>query len=400
MCSVFVAVHLPRLPLLVALLRARRPLDMPAALAPAPGAPQAVGPCTPAAEAEGVRPGLRVGEAYARCPHLALVPPHPEGAIEAMERMLEALEDAGCAVEQLGPEDAAFDARPVLRLHGGLDGVLGRARRSVPVGADGRIGVGPTLFTARQAAAQAASGAPRVVGDGEAAAFLAPLPVERLPLDPAATERCREVGLTTIGQVAALPRAAALQRFGRAGIGAWELARGMGGRPLRPRTPPRQVAAGMELGDPADTLGMLRSVAAVLVERIAGAAGGGRAVRTLTLSAALADGGSWARRITLREATAERVRIEMALASHLAEIPGPVTAMRLQADMSGSAAGHQLTALPSPRRERADRAEEAARQVRAALGDDVLLRVMALDEGSHIPERRYALAPRPEPPAR
>jgi protein ImuB len=397
--SMIAVVHLPRLPLLVAMLRARRPLDMAAALAPAPGAPQVIGLCTDAAEAEGVRPGLRVGEAHARCPHLALIAPHPEGAIEAIEQMMARLEAAGCAVEQLGPEDIALDIRPVLRLHGGPKGVLAQVRRALPVGADGRIGVGPGIFIAHQAARHAGNGVPRIVDRRDAAAFLSPLPVDRLPLTDAACERCREVGLTRIGQVAALPRAAALERLGFDGIGAWELARGMPDRPLRPRTPPRPVSAHIDFADPADTLPMLQSACRLLVERIAAAVRvQGRSVRTLTLSATLADGGSWARRVTLREATAEGARLELAVNGRLTEIASPVSGLRISADTSGSAGGRQLTALPSPHEERAARTHEAVRHVRAALGDDALLRVIELDPSSHIPERRFALAPHPDIP--
>lgn len=392
-------VHLPRLPLLVAMLRARRPLDMAAALAPAPGGPQVVGLCTAAAAAEGVRPGLRVGEAHARCPHLALVAPHPEGAMEAIEQMMARIEGAGCAVEQLGPEDIALDMRPVLRLHGGPEGVLAQVRRALPVGADGRIGVGPGIFVARQAARHAGHGVPRIVDRHEVAGFLSPLPVDRLPLTDAACARCREVGLTRIGQVAALPRAAALERLGFDGIRAWELARGMPDRPLRPRTPPRPVSAHIDFADPADTLPMLQSACRLLVERIESAIRAqGRAVRTLTLSATLADGGSWARRVTLREATAEGARIELAVTGHLTEIAAPVSGLRIIADTSASAGGRQLTALPSPHEERAARTHEAMRHVRAALGDEALLRIIELDASSHIPERRFALAPHPDTP--
>lgn len=401
MCSMIAVVRLPRLPLLVAMLRARRPLDMAAALAPIPGAPQVIGLCTPAAEAEGVRPGLRVGEAHARCPHLALVAPHPEGAIEAIERLMARLEAAGCAVEQLGPEDVALDMRPVLRLHGGPEGVMAQVRRALPVGADGRIGVGPGIFVAHQAARHAGHGVPRIVDRHEAAAFLSPLPVDRLPLTDAACARCREVGLTNIGQVAALPRGAALERLGFEGIGAWELARGMPDRPLRPRTPPCPVSAHIDFADPADTLSMLQSACRLMVERLESAVRAqGRAVRTLTLSATLADGGSWTRRITLREATAEGARLQFAITGHLAEITAPVSGLRITADTSGSVGGRQLTALPSPREERAARTHEAVRHVRAALGDEALLRVIELDASSHIPERRFALAPHPDPPPR
>ncbi len=122
-------------------------------------------------------------------------------------------------------------------------------------------------------------------------------------------------------------------------------------------------------------------------------------MRTLTVSARFSGGGSWARDITLREATADRARLEIAVLPRLAQIPAPVDMLRIDADASGSPAGHQLTALPSPVQERAARTREAVRQVRAALGDDVLLRAVPLESTSHIPERRWALAPLPEPPA-
>ncbi len=260
-----VVVDLPRLPLLVALLQAHRPLDMAAALAPEPGTPQVVGMCTPAAAAEGVREGLRVGEAYARCPGLALVPPHPEGTAAAVEHLLARLEAAGCAVEPLGSGGAALDARATWRLHGGLRGVIGRVRAAMPVGADGRIGVAPTLFTAHQAARRAVHGTPLVVAGDEVAGFLAPLPVACLPISMKSAERCRDMGLDTIGSIAALPRSAALERLGFDGIRAWELARGMPDRPLRPRVPPRPLSARIEFADPAGTLGALETSASLLI---------------------------------------------------------------------------------------------------------------------------------------
>src|SRR3954470_13769641 len=65
MCSpvTVVAVMLPRFPLVVAAGGAAALRRPPAALAPEPGREQLVGEVSPAAEAFGVKPGLRVGEA-------------------------------------------------------------------------------------------------------------------------------------------------------------------------------------------------------------------------------------------------------------------------------------------------------------------------------------------------
>jgi nucleotidyltransferase/DNA polymerase involved in DNA repair len=394
MCSMMVVVALaPRLPLLVALQAARRPIDAPVALGPAPGEPQLVGLCTPAAEAEGVRPGLRVSEALARCPRLDLVAPDPGAAAEALERMLARLEEAGFAVEPI-EDGAAFDARGTLRLHGGPQGVLRRARAALPVGADGRLGAAPSLFAALQAAREAPSGRPLTVGERELAAFLAPLPIARLPLAPELVEQLLDLGLRRVGQLAALPREAVLERLGFTGLAAWRLARGGPDRPLRPRTPPRPLRVQLAFPEPAAALAALQTGARLLLEELAGAARArGAALRTLGLRAELADGGSWRREVVLREATADPRRLELAALPRLAEVAGPVSELTIVADASGAEGGHQLTAISSPARERRARAREAARQVRAAKGEGALLRIVELEPGSRLPERRWALAP-------
>src|SRR5438093_86969 len=138
-----VAVLLPRFALVVAAGGRAALLAEPAALAPEPGREQLVGEVSPAAEAFGVRPGMRMGEALARCPRLALVPPDPVGTADAWERVLERLESIGAAVESDRPGVACFAAGGLRRLHGGhLDGTLDAARRALGAG-PARLGAGP-----------------------------------------------------------------------------------------------------------------------------------------------------------------------------------------------------------------------------------------------------------------
>src|SRR5712691_13104027 len=74
----------------------------PATLAPVPGTEPLLGPVTAAAEAAGVRPAMRLGEALATCPSLVLVEPDPAAAEQAWETILRRLEDAVFAVEPDG----------------------------------------------------------------------------------------------------------------------------------------------------------------------------------------------------------------------------------------------------------------------------------------------------------
>jgi protein ImuB len=391
-----VATLIPRFPLLIALLRARRPLDAAVALGPQPGSPQLVGLCTPAAAAHGVRPGLRVGEALARCPDLELVVPDPDAVAEAAERVLLALEAMGAAVEPLGPGVACFEARGLERLHGGLAGVLRRARTALPVGADGRLGAAPSRFAAVQAAREAPPRRPLAVGPGaeEVAAFLAPLPAARLPLSPDAHEALAALGLDTIAQVAALPRAAALDRFGREGLRAWLLARGGDDLPLRPRRPPDAFQSAFRFPEPVGARGALEAAARLLLAELAGVARArGRALRGLTLRARLEGGGSWTRTLALREATADPERLAAAALPCLAEVAAPVEALAVRADASGALGGRQLTLVETGADERARRAREAVRQVRAAQGDEAVLRLVEMEPWSSLPERQWALVP-------
>ncbi|MCW3011941.1 MAG: hypothetical protein JWO90_2345, partial [Solirubrobacterales bacterium] len=138
-----VCVLLPRFSLVTAAGGREALATGPAALAPEPGREQLVGEVNGPAESHGVHPGMRLGEALARCPSLALIPPDPVGVADAWERVVARLESIGAQVEGEEPGIACFEADGLRRLHGGsLDGVVAAVRRAIAVPA--RIGAGPS----------------------------------------------------------------------------------------------------------------------------------------------------------------------------------------------------------------------------------------------------------------
>ena len=108
MCSIMiVCVLLERLPLIAALGGARRDLiGEPVPLAPEPGREQCVGEVSPVAEAFGIVPGIRVGEALSRSPDLRLLPADPEATREYWNAVLDRLESLGAAVESVAGRSA------------------------------------------------------------------------------------------------------------------------------------------------------------------------------------------------------------------------------------------------------------------------------------------------------
>src|SRR3954451_21368708 len=115
---VIVCILLPRFELAVAA-GGRGPLaSAPLALARETGREPLIGESSAAAEAYGVRAGLRLGEALARCPTLRLVAPDPAGVADAWERIVAALEGIGAAVESDLPGIAWFEEQGLRGLHG------------------------------------------------------------------------------------------------------------------------------------------------------------------------------------------------------------------------------------------------------------------------------------------
>src|SRR3954454_9797930 len=173
----------------------------PAALAPLPGTEPLLGPVTAMAEAAGVRPGMRLGEALATCPSLVLVERDPAGVEEAWEQIVRQLEDAGFAVEPVEPGCLYFDTRGVERLYGGVQAALTRALRCLKAW-DASAGAADRRFAALAAAAIARPGQALVVSDEKTQEFLAPLPLTLLPLEKDGREELERLGVKKIGQLA------------------------------------------------------------------------------------------------------------------------------------------------------------------------------------------------------
>jgi protein ImuB len=199
------------------------------------------------------------------------------------------------------------------------------------------------------------------------------------------------LGIDTLGRLAGLPRDAVADRFGRLGLRALRLACGED-EPLWPRRLGEALSVEMELPEAVSGQQLERALEMLVARLLAHPERRGRAIRALRLSARLAAGGGWRRRVALRSAATERDRLCALLLPQLALLPAPAATLRLEAVALGPAGGEQLT-LASPEQVRRRRISEAVRQTRAAAGPDAVLRVLEVDPGSRVPERRDALMP-------
>jgi protein ImuB len=167
------------------------------------------------ARERGLFPGMTVAQARGLCPEIEIVPPDEGLEQEAMTLFLERLEQAAPVVEDGGPGVAYVEVASVRELYGGIGGIV-RTFLSLceKWGWPCTLGVAGGRFTALTAAVLSGQGEVRVVPEGKGREFLAPLPVDLLPIDPEVRRTLFEVGLDTLGALAAASPAELVARYG------------------------------------------------------------------------------------------------------------------------------------------------------------------------------------------
>lgn len=150
----------------------------------------------------------------------------------AFEPVVAAIEEVVPRVEVGEPGLAYIPVAGAVRYYGGERPLAEAVRAAIPPGA--RIGLADGPFAARCAAEQAGEAECLIIDD--TARFLADLDIETLGAGEL-SQTFRWLGVTTLGDLARLPREAVASRFGSLGLGAHRLAAGED-RPIHPRPIP------------------------------------------------------------------------------------------------------------------------------------------------------------------
>lgn len=250
-----------------------------------------VASCCERAWEKGVRHGMTAADARAL---LGVRPAPVVGPIDdaRVGRALRRLAVRGVRltpIVSLDPPDGLFmDLRGCERLYRGLPRLVKMIESSyAKLGVEGQVAAAPT-FAAAWALARA--GRTGIFQAAEADVAVDALPLEGLRLDSAVIEQLALVGVTTIGQLRALPRASLADRYGPDVLRRLDQLSGFLEEPLTPVTPREPMAAGLSLDGPTDRLdsveAMARSLLGEVTEKLATRGAG---CRRLDVTLARAD---------------------------------------------------------------------------------------------------------------
>ncbi|HEY1277787.1 MAG TPA: DNA polymerase IV [Thermoleophilaceae bacterium] len=260
------------------------------------------------AKGYGVRTAMGGSTARRLCPHLVAVPPRFSAYTEASKAVFAVFEDTAPLVEGLSIDEAFLDVRGLERISGTPAEIARRLRRVVleEVGLRITVGVARTKFLAKVASGVAKPDGLLVVPPEGELAFLHPLEVERLwGVGPATGAKLRNLGITKVREVAALPESALIALLGRAaGRHLHALAHNRDPRPVQVRRRSRSMGTQRALGRGRRSAEELDTVLVGLVDRLSGRLRTARRVcRTVILRLRFDDFSRATRSHTMSDAT-------------------------------------------------------------------------------------------------
>lgn len=190
-----------------------------------------------AARAFGVRSAMPMSQALRLCPQAVVRRGHYHEYRRYSRQVMAILEAYTPLVEPLSIDEAFLDVTGCERLWGPAETIARTIQQRIfsECRLPCSVGVAGNKLVAKIACSLHKPRGFVVVLPGQEASFLAPLPVEYLwGVGSVAARRLHDLGLHTIGDLAAVPKETLMYAFGNQGATLYEYARGIDDRPVAP----------------------------------------------------------------------------------------------------------------------------------------------------------------------
>ncbi|HVX21596.1 MAG TPA: DNA polymerase IV [Acidimicrobiales bacterium] len=268
------------------------------------GARGVVASCTYEARAFGVRSAMPSVRARQLCPQAVFIDGHHSRYADMSRQLRDVLLSTTPLVEPIGLDEAFLDVTGARRLLGTPEAIAHRIRRQVrqDLSLECSVGVGRSKMIAKLASRAAKPTAHHggrrpglgvvVVRPEQELAFLHPMPVQALwGVGPATAKRLADLGIRTVGDLAALDPDVLVRRLGRAhGLHLAALARAQDADPVVADRPAKSVGHEETFRDDLYDPAVLQRHAVRMAESVAGhLRGSALAGRTVTVKVKFAD---------------------------------------------------------------------------------------------------------------
>lgn len=345
------------------------------------------------AAALGLAPGQKAADAAAMVPELVTADADPEGEAQALAALADWCVRYSPAVAEDGADGLYLDIAGVAHLWGGEAAMRDDlVRRLAAQGVRARAAIADTPGAAWALARFGREGA--IAPPGGQAPLLAPLPVAALRFDAEAAPQLPRLGLTTIGRLAALPRAELTRRFGQGLVLRLDQALGQATEALAFRRPASawfdRLAFAEPISAPEDLARVAGDIARRLCARLEAA---GRGARRFELVFHRLDGRAVPVRVGLASPGRDAVRLARLLVPKLDEVdPGFGVEVATLEAQEVEALGERQARLGDDPRAAHQAVVQLVDRLSNRLGEDRIWRAEPVE--SHVPER----AVRPAPP--
>lgn len=188
------------------------------------------------ARSRGARSAMPMAHARRLCPHAVVVPPSHNAYSAASREVFAVVGEMVPSIEKLSVDEAFLEIGGLGLLHGSPEAFATalRARIKEETGLPSSVGIATSKLVAKLASNDAKPDGIHIVRAGTELAYLHPKPVQELwGVGEATRARLEEIGVETIGDIAAFPRQTLVGRLGETiGGHLWDLAHARDDRPV------------------------------------------------------------------------------------------------------------------------------------------------------------------------
>ena len=348
-----------------------------------------------------LRRGTSIVRAMSQHPEACIIRADEASYDARWQEVIESLLSVSDRVENAVRGNAFVAIDGLFELYGGEDQIVDLiSEATAKNGFESLIGVAPGRFPSYCAAIRAKPSQPIRLPNNRTAVkeFIAPMPVDILPLETRAIDLMHDFALDTMGELAVQSVSALQAQLGPDGRRAWELVNGIDRTRLNTIERSQTIADTLQFPWPVASMDALSFGIRTLLDRaFASVQRIGKAVGRMDLLCEMSDSEHWSYTHVFKEPTDSALLahsvvmtyVETIVQSDTSPIRSPIEIINVELSRLGAARSEQSSMWDD--HEKGD-LDTALRQLSAKLKSSPIKTVVNVEPWSRIPERRQALA--------